>query len=145
MTIPGAVVDASVVIPWFHAADEPYRSQCSQLAEDFKRKILRLVVPELFLYEMSNFVATRKDVRPEMWEDLRWIIDMDFEVHRFEKTEILEVTATAIQQGLTAYDASYFLTAELLDLPLYSADERLVKAWGKRPGGHIKHYGRRVN
>jgi predicted nucleic acid-binding protein len=142
VTAPLLVADSSVVITWLHKEGEEYAGDCLRLAGDFAANRVKIVVPDLFFMEIANFVTLKHRRMPELWAAFEALTEFDFERHTFGPEDHLLIASAAQHHGLTAYDAAYFHLADILGIPLYSKDERLVKAWSGRPGGHIRLYGR---
>ena len=135
------VADTSVIVPWIKDREETYSKECLKLFHDFVAEEVRVIVPQLFFHEISNFVVigSRKEAFPE--DNLRKLLSMDFSVYELKTTDFLDISRMAHEKKITAYDATYMHIAEALRIPLFTADEQLAKAWGSRPGGHIRRYG----
>lgn len=122
------VIDASIALKWV------WKEEGSALARRYARGALenemRLTVPTLFWYEVSN--ALRYGSREEQdqlsftapWRLLESVpIDtVDFAVEAFPR-----IMDLATQQQITVYDAAYVFLAQSLQVPLITADAKLVK------------------
>lgn len=135
-----AVADASVVIPWLQSASEPFERECLRLSMDFQNGILQLMAPSLLFYEAANFISRQKRVSTHTEMAFERFLRLDFSIYQLEADEFQTVKTIARRYDLSAYDASYYHVAETMGVPLWTADEKLLKAWGTRPGGHIKNY-----
>ncbi len=141
--IPHAVVvDASVVIPWVHQEREPFAAECLEIYRDFIAGNIQAVVPQILFYELSNFAASRGRKKSFPAEQLKELLSLDFSVHALKPGDFLEVAKLADEKKITAYDAAYLYVAGILDAPLFTSDGPLAAAWGMRPGGHVRNYGR---
>lgn len=123
------VVDASVGIKLF--IDEEFSRQADAL---FVLLTIdppaRLHVPDLFFIECANILW--KHVRRYNYPVEKARDDLDvlysLALHRTSTYSLLRMAfAIAIDQGITAYDASYVALAHHLGVPLVTADQRLVQ------------------
>lgn len=122
------VVDASVGIKLF------IREEGTDLAELVfaglaEEPPVRLYVPDLFYVECANilwkYVRRFNYAADETRSDLSDLMQLNLAA---VDTENLLVPAfdLAVEYDLTVYDASYVALANLLELPLLTADKRLV-------------------
>lgn len=130
MSIPSAryVVDASVGIKLFlpeeHSRDVQELFRAALISDEDS-----LYVPDLFFVECAN-VLWKKVRRGEYPESLA--------IHNLARLQAMELPTTPTSQlvdralelaclhGTSVYDACYAALAERLDLPLLTADVRLV-------------------
>ena len=141
MTSIGLVADTSVIVPWLKQNEEEFSSNSLQLFRDFIDEKIRIVVPQLFFYEITNFavLGSKNERFPEAI--LKNLFELDFIVHELMPWNFMDIGRLAHEKKITVYDATYYYVAETLKVPLYTADEQLVRAWGANPGGHIRKYG----
>jgi predicted nucleic acid-binding protein len=89
----------------------------------------RLAAPELLLAELANVATTkvrRKTLEPALV--VKALADADslgIELHRIPARAGL---SAALQTGLTAYDAAYWLVARALSAELVTLDQALARA-----------------
>lgn len=122
------IIDSSIAAKWY-LSDE-YDDIAIKIKSDFEIKIITIKVPFLFCYEVSNILRTTskqsridKDKCIKAYQNL---LDLDFTTY-FSKELYKDALAKALDLDITAYDASYVVLAESLKIPLYTADEKLVK------------------
>jgi predicted nucleic acid-binding protein len=124
------VVDASVGIKLF--VDEDYSDKVHTLFEQLTADIpVILYVPDLFYIECTNILLKYTRRFGRSLEDSRAdLLDLGRLALRVVSTaELMEnALLIAAERGITAYDACYAVLASRLDLPLVTADEKLVKA-----------------
>ncbi len=134
------VVDNSVVMRWIFsdgtAADSAYASKVAALIETTE-----VVVPALFVTEAANVLARGLKLkiisRAELMEHFELIDAMQARVvPPHAMGDIRRLTVSALEEGLSAYDASYLLLAESLACPLATLDKDLRKV-AKRRGVSI--------
>jgi predicted nucleic acid-binding protein len=122
------VIDASVVIKLFVQEEGTDISE-SIFAGLSQEPPARLYVPDLFYIECANILwkYVRRFDHPadKARDDLGDLLQLNL---RAVPTGSLLTAAfdLALEHGLTAYDACYVALADVLDLPLITADERLV-------------------
>ncbi len=131
------VIDASVGIKLFVQEDlsEQADRLFSQLSEDPEAIFY---VPDLFFVECTNILwkyvrnfaypaeNARRDVKDLRALDLLTVSTADL---------IVPALDLALDFGVTAYDACYAVLAQLLNLPLVTADESLSR---KLVGGEVE-------
>jgi predicted nucleic acid-binding protein len=134
------VADASVLIPWIHEGEEPHSEPSLRLRRDFLARKVRIAVPRLLYLEVANWYVRASK---RAWIDplgLDRFYRMDFGIFDPGPEDHLGIVQSAQRHDLTAYDAAYLYMAVQMDRPLWTADEGLIRAWGDRPGGHIRYY-----
>lgn len=126
------VLDSSVIIKWFRKEGEENREKALKIRDKFLAGELKIVVPDLFYYEITNVLKTKS--RASLSSIAR-VIELLFiypliTVH--PSTEFLqEANRIAFQFKLTVYDALYLAVAKHLDCPLITADQKLMAKTAK--------------
>lgn len=133
-----AVLDASVAAKWF-LLEEDTESAIS-LRDAHLAGEVRLVTPALMFYEVANALR----YHPRMGSDtLREIIGellgLNLGVDEVAEESLVEAVRTAYRAGLSVYDAHYLALAERVDGPLYTADDRQLRAAPSR-AVHIRQW-----
>jgi predicted nucleic acid-binding protein len=104
-----AVLDASVVLKWFHREGEARADAARALREEFEAGELRIMAPPLLWLEIINVAARRWQWPPPQLEALAISLSgLGFELIEPEP----ETIARWAGRGLTAYDAAYVAVAE---------------------------------
>ncbi len=119
------VLDASVVLKWFHTAGEPRAKRARGLRERYVSGEFRVLAPPLLWLELLNVAARRW-----RWEEdrLRSLV-ATLPGLGFEMVEPgLVTTARWCGQGLTAYDAAYVALADEAGAKLITDDAEIVHA-----------------
>jgi predicted nucleic acid-binding protein len=111
-----AVLDASVVLKWFHSEGEGHVDVARRLRAQFEAGELRVLAPQLLWLELLNVAARRWGWPQPPLEQL------GFEVL---EPELLSVARWAAN-GLTAYDAAYVAVAEQAGVQLITDDDQIV-------------------
>lgn len=122
------VVDASVVAPWL-LPDEPNQISL-KIKQDFTTKSIFISAPFIIFYEVNNLLnsATRRlrVSKEEAETAYKSFLNLDFTA--YSSKSLMELTLIkALDFNISSYDASYIALAEYLQVPLYTADERLLR------------------
>lgn len=118
------MLDASVVLKWFHREDEANVEAAQKLRKDFQAGELRVVAPPLLWLEILNVAARRWHWSASQLDQLAASLpELGFEEIEPELDGVAEWAA----QGLTAYDAVYVATAEEAGIPLITDDAEICQ------------------
>lgn len=121
------VVDASVSLKWA-LDDEDDVEQAVAIRDHAIAGQFQIVVPSLWLYEVSNGLAMsvrRGRIEPDVGKQaLTYMLALGI---RLADPETQSVYAQALRHGITAYDAAYLALAETLGVPLWTGDRRLYE------------------
>lgn len=128
---PTGVVDASVAEEWFLA--EPATDAAIELRRRHLESLVRLVAPDLLVYEVANALRYHPRIGAEPWADhIGDLFALDIGFDPASEPSLRATIGTAFRYGLSVYDAAYIALAERLDTVLYTADESLLRAAGPR-------------
>ena len=131
-----AVVDASVVAKWF--LPEADTESAVLLRARHVSGDLRLVAPDLLVYEVANALRYHPQVGSDrLAEHMEDLFAFDLGLEPTSETSIMATVRAAFRLGLSVYDAMYISLAERLDAALYTADESMLRASGSR-GHHVR-------
>lgn len=121
------VLDASVLLKWFHTEGERHLDPARALRVTFEEGQLAVLAPPLLRLEIVNVAGRRWRWGEGALVELAVALDeLGFE---FEEPELPRV-ATWTARGLTAYDAAYVALAEARTTPLITDDELVVTVAG---------------
>jgi predicted nucleic acid-binding protein len=121
------VLDASVVLKWFSRSPESGDAAARALRDQFVAGQLDAVVPRLLLLEVLN-IAGRRWSWPA--DDVTTLADALAALPWRVSDPPLDLIATWVGRGLTAYDATYVALAESLDGVVVTDDKRLLDIAG---------------
>jgi predicted nucleic acid-binding protein len=134
------VLDASVIARWWLTdQNNEQLAACRSLRAALGTGELEAHVPDLAFNEVANTLWkaarfsdwTAAGVRTAVAD----LIDLPLVAH--ESREYLrDAVALALDHTLTVYDASYVGLAKALELPLFTADRKLIRA---APLEHVHH------
>lgn len=122
-------IDASVVLRYVLMPDD---APINKVWQSWIKNETNLVAPSLLFYEVTNGLYQQqrnKYLSPEtIWKTLELSLDLPITLVN-EKNLHLRAREIAMQYNLPAtYDAHYLALAEWMDIELWTADMRLVKA-----------------
>lgn len=116
------VLDASVVLKWF-GAEQRGSLKARELRSEYEAGRLWVVVPSLLPLEILNVAGRRWRWDEEAVLGLAEALsELSFEVAE----PGLQLVATWVSRGLTAYDAAYVALAEERGLALVTDDEAIL-------------------
>ncbi len=118
-----AVLDASVVLKWFHSEGERRVEVARGLRARYEAGDLRVLAPQLLWLELLNVAARRWGWPQPQLEELAVTLEqLGFELLEPELVSVARWAAN----GLTAYDAAYVAVAEQAGAQLITDDEQIV-------------------
>jgi len=119
-----AVLDASVVLKWFHSEGEENVEAGRRLRKRFEAGELRVLAPPLLWLEVLNVAARRWRWTEDQLKRLATSLpELGFELLEPELPDIARWSA----RGLTAYDAAYVAAAEQTGVELITDDAEIVR------------------
>jgi predicted nucleic acid-binding protein len=119
------VLDASVVLKWFHTAGEPRADRAQGLRARYAAGEFRVLAPPLLWLELLNVAARRWRWEEDVLQRLVAVLPgLGFELVEPD----LATTARWCGRGLTAYDAAYVALAEQAGAKLITDDAEIVRA-----------------
>lgn len=117
------VLDASVVLKWFHSDGERHLEPARSLRSAFEAGELLVFAPPLLGLEILNVAGRRWHwIETDLVELALALNELGFELIEPELARVAYWTA----RGLTAYDAAYVAVAEANKAPLVTDDDRIV-------------------
>lgn len=119
-----AVLDASVVLKWFHSEGEEHVEAARRLRERFEAGELRVLAPPLLWLELLNVAARSWRWSEEQLLQLAAALpELGFELLEPDLPQIAHWTAL----GLTAYDAAYVAVADQAGVQLVTDDAEILR------------------
>ncbi|MBI4470207.1 MAG: type II toxin-antitoxin system VapC family toxin [Acidobacteria bacterium] len=130
------MADPSVILKWYLPADEPYQHQALLLLNRFVGGDVRILLPDLALYEIGNRLARIGTIGKDLFND---VLNLFTDVWSLGRDEHRHVFRTVLEQHkrgltkLTIYDGTYVHLAGWMNCPLITAD-RIQGEAGKAEG-----------
>ena len=123
MAYSRAVIDASVAVKWF--SDETDTAAAQRILASSFHRICVLYAPDLIFYEVGNALGGGKRVsESKVVAALRVLFDSPIEFVRLDQTMMRTTTRLMAVSGTTFYDAAYGALAQILGVPLITANPR---------------------
>ena len=126
------VVHASVAVKWFlPESGEPLADQAMALLDQFDRKEIQFVVPDLFHVEIASAIwkAVRVGRIPPAFADEALQLLTQREFATVPSLKLLDTAfPIAMTHGRTVYDSLYVALAIQTQSQLITADERLANS-----------------
>jgi predicted nucleic acid-binding protein len=125
------VADASVLLKWYLHDNEPSRHQAMLLYDRFVRGDLRIVLPEVAVYELGNRLVRVPKYGLALFSDTRELLTDIFPLDSGELKDLAARVAGLHSRGfkkVTVYDGAYLHIAALIDSPLITADALQARA-----------------
>lgn len=116
------VIDASVAAKWF--VDEPGSEAARSILLDVRDGPSWFSVPELFFVEMLGVLSRMAESEEQLKQLLTILEDLGFARLALGHETLRRAAELAYSWGLSAYDAVYAATADLLDGQWLTADAR---------------------
>ena len=121
------VVDASVILKWFSQAGEGDLEKALQLREDFRKRRIVLLAPELLIYETANVLRYKVILKDELiFKAITSIYEMDILL-----PVNLQIIANAVplarKYSITVYDSTYLCFAQNVGCHLITADKKFFQ------------------
>jgi len=118
------VLDASVVLKWFHSEGEKNVEAARRLRKRFEAGELRVLAPPLLWLEVLNVAARRwRWTEDRLARLANSLPELGFELLEPELSGVARWAA----DGLTAYDAAYVAVAEDVGVELITDDAEFVE------------------
>jgi predicted nucleic acid-binding protein len=118
------VLDASVVLKWFHSEGEDRLDAARELRRRYEAGELGVLAPPLLWLEIVNVAARRWGWRGAELEKLAAILsDLGFELIE----PGIAAVASWAGRGLSAYDAAYVALAEETGATLVTDDAEILR------------------
>jgi len=120
------LVDASVLAAW--AFGEPRASEAREILSG-----ARLYAPRLMGYELAHVAVKKIERHPELQTQILEALGLALRLAiRWVDVDHQEVTRLALQENLTAYDASYLHASRALGIALATFDRLLARRAAER-------------
>lgn len=122
------IIDSSVAIKWY--LPDELDDKALKIKSAFAQRTILIAVPLLFFYEINNILRTTiKSLRITRGASIRAYQDLlELNFTSYSSKELFKIALEkALVLDITSYDASYVVLAEHLQIPFFTADEKLVK------------------
>lgn len=121
------VVDTSVLIKWF--SDEQQTSRALELREGHVRAAIRIVCPDLALYEIANALRYNKKLSSlDIAQATDSLFSIGISILVPTQQVLREAVTHALRYNITVYDAYFLALTKELGTEYVTADEKLFRS-----------------
>ena len=132
-------MDASVAFKWF--VEEKDSPSARRMAEDYGAGLIDISSVELMPFEVLNALRYAPDTGLEDLKTAAVAFDkLGLDLRPFGDEVSLKSVENALRYGISVYDSAYISLGELEGVPVYTADERLIRRVGDGVLRHISSY-----
>jgi predicted nucleic acid-binding protein len=133
------VADASVVAKWF--VEEEHTGDALRLRDDYADRIVDIASPDLMPYEVLNALrynpvfgeSQLKEAARALEKFGLWLLPLDGVLAE-------SCVENSLRYGISIYDSAYLSLGIVRDIPVYTADKRLIEKVKHRALRHISSY-----
>lgn len=123
--LSNCVLDTSVIIKWYSQDNEADCEKANRLIADCKNGNLKLLIPDLLIYELGNALLKGKQFS---YLQLKLALDhfysLKVEIFSASYNLLDKAIQIASEYKLTVYDATYIALAQIKNCQLITANPR---------------------
>ena len=122
------IIDASLAAKWLLPDEEDFTAET--IKKSFANREIAIAVPFFIFYEVNNIlrsaVLSKRITLKDSLNLYKGFLSLNFNVYSSEELfqNILQI---ALELKISSYDAVYVALAQSLQIPLYTADAKLVR------------------
>lgn len=129
------VADASVVIKWF--IQEEHTDDAIRLRDDYADRIVDIATPDLMPYEVLNALRYNPGFgESQLVQTARALEKFSLWMLPLEGELAERCVEYSLRYGISVYDSAYLSLGVAEDIPVYTADRRLID---KVKHGSLRH------
>ncbi len=122
---PAVLLDTSVVVKWFVPEEDSERALTVRQAQEDRE--LQLYAPEVLLMELANALRYSSEFSAgEITEALETPFELNILLIPFSLDALNSAITLSMEHDLAAYDAYFLALAQALEIPLITADRRML-------------------
>ncbi len=133
--MPTFVLDTSVVIKWYHHANENHVAQARKVWEDFNEGKINIILPDILPVKLFNvFMKAKASSAERSYSVIARLYQTSINFVEVS-LPVLKITGNLMEQyNFASYDAYFLALAKYEDCKLISDDQ---KAHGKIKDGSV--------
>jgi predicted nucleic acid-binding protein len=133
------VADASVVVKWF--VEEEHSGDALRLRDDYADRVVDIASPYLMPYEVLNALRYNPGFgESQLVEVARALEKFSLWLLPFMGEFAEKSVENSLRYGISVYDSAYLSLGVVRDIPVYTADQRLIDRVRHRSLVHISSY-----
>ncbi len=138
--IKAVVVDASAAVKWF--VEEKDSGAAARLLDDYVEGRIDIHSTQQLPFEVLNALRYNPELGLEKLKTAARALEaLGIALHPLEGEYADRTLTNAVNHGVTVYDSGYLTLGEELGLPVYTADEKLIRKVGSKSLLHLSSYG----
>ena len=122
------ILDSSVIAKWFFPSEADSETAL-KIRDLFLEHKISISVPSLIYYEINNLLHTaikRLRINKKLAKEA-YLGFLELELISYSSKELMVITLeNAISLDISSYDASYVALSKYLEIPLITADQKLL-------------------
>jgi predicted nucleic acid-binding protein len=120
-----ALLDISVVVKWFVPEEDSEKALSLRRAQEDRE--LQLYAPEVLLMELANALRYSSEFSAgEIIEALETLFELNILLMPFSLDALNLAVTLSMEHDLAVYDAYFLALAQALEIPLITADRRML-------------------
>jgi len=119
-----ALLDTSVAVKWFVTEEDS--EQAADLQQAHLRDDLQLHAPDILLMESANALRYAGLSEERILQDLETFSALCVEIIAFSIDVLNSAVSLSLEHDLAVYDSYFLALAQALDIPLITADQRML-------------------
>ena len=133
------VADASVVVKWF--VEEEHTDAALRLRDDYVDRTIDIASPSLLPYEVLNALRYNPGLGERQLKEIVEALDKYSLWLAPLEGELAETSVeNSMRHGISVYDSAYISLGQIREIPVYTADRRLMNRVGDERIRHISTY-----
>jgi len=133
------VADASVVVKWF--VEEEHSDDALRLRDDYVDRLVDIASPDLMPYEVLNALRYSPSFGGDnLIETIRALEKFSLMMLPLEGELAERCVENSLRYGISIYDSAYLSLGVVEDVPVYTADQRLIEKVKHPTLRHISSY-----
>jgi len=133
------VADASVVVKWF--VEEEHTDAALRLRDDYVDRTVDIASPDLLPHEVLNALRYNPGLGERQLKEIvealdkysLWLAPLEGDLAR-------TCVENSMRHGISVYDSAYISLGQIREIPVYTADRRLINRVGDECIRHISTY-----
>lgn len=119
-----ALLDTSVAVKWFVTEEDSERA--TDLQQAHLRDDLQLHAPDILLMESANALRYAGLSEERILQDLETFPALGVEIIPFSIDVLNSAVSLSLEHDLAVYDAYFLALAQALEMPLITADRKML-------------------
>lgn len=133
------VADASVVVKWF--VEEEHTDAALRLRDDYVDRTVDIASPDLLPHEVLNALRYNPGLGERQLKEIVEALDKYSLWLAPLEGELAETSVeNSMRHGISVYDSAYISLGQIREIPVYTADRRLMNRVGDERIRHISTY-----